>query len=223
VLPQSQTSGNEKIFRTEIFGFCPPKDRFSTERRQFLGRSAENYKFRSALNEALPIKNHFMPLNGENFQRIIFPIEPFNESKKFIEIHDRGIRTTVSPTEIGFVNRIIESEEILRQKERLETEFSRWQFLLNLSSRVACSETTIHIFNDNNAQIRLTPTAVPIACYVKERTVSVMAKDGTVSVYAVVAGDSTAELTAAVKVDGMGKGKGQRRPSVRMREEPFIM
>jgi hypothetical protein len=26
-----------------------------------------------------------------------------------------------------------------------------------------------------------------------------------------------------VKVDGMGKGKGQRRPSVRMREEPFIM
>jgi hypothetical protein len=114
-LPQSQTSGNEKIF-----GFCHPKDRFSTERRQFLGRSAENYKFRSALNEALSIRNHFMLLNGD-----IFPIELFNESEKIIEIRDRGIRTTVNPTEIGFVNRIIESEEIFRQKERLETEFSR--------------------------------------------------------------------------------------------------
>jgi hypothetical protein len=64
--------------------------------------------------------------------------------------------------------------------------------------RVACSETTVHVFADGGAHVRLTPPGGIIGCgFVKGRLATVT-REGTLSVWG-VADDGAAEL--AIELD----------------------
>jgi WD40 repeat protein len=68
----------------------------------------------------------------------------------------------------------------------------------NSQIRVACSETTIHIFHESY-HVKISPTSPPLSCFVCDRAVCVVGLDGTLSSYLVGPTD-TAELTSEIRV-----------------------
>jgi hypothetical protein len=64
---------------------------------------------------------------------------------------------------------------------------------------VACSETTIHVFEEGH-HVKLTPKTEPLSCFVKDDAVSVVGIDGTITVYKIDSGNAAVALEVPLKV-----------------------
>jgi hypothetical protein len=60
--------------------------------------------------------------------------------------------------------------------------------------KVVCSPTTIHVFDHEGNHMKIPPKAVPIECWVKDRLVFIVGRDGRMAVYEIPMGKRIGEL-----------------------------